>query len=282
VQARLAHDTDAGMSDDHGHVHDENCDHGELDALTEAILIAQSGLKSDVQALVDVLDEAQVYIPLAEDMPDVVEGEEMQMGEELTFRPHMLLDADHRAYAVAYTDPDLVEPLVEALGWETSGGPLKFIHLPARIAFDLAQQHVDGRDVEGLAFNPSTDLELVLRRDEAAAIAGGQALPLVGYVEELPEGVDDQTQVVEGADPPPAELLEALENARQRIHELVSVSVATTFNPERDREPHLTITLYTAKPDIDRSQLAERVMEKAAPFLPEPGYADIVFRDAPN
>lgn len=270
------------MSDDHDHVHVENCEHEELDALTEAILVAQSGLRSDVQALVDVIDEVHVYIPLAEDMPGVVEGEDVQFGEELTFRPHMLLDSDHRAYAVAYTDPELVEPLVEALGWETSGGPLKFIHLPLRIAFELAQEHVDGRDVEGLAFNPSTDFELVLRRDEAAAIAGGQALPLVGYVEDLPEGADEETQVVEGAEPPPAELLAALEQARARIRDLVSVGVATTFNPERDREPHLTITLYTAKPDIDRAALAEDVMEKASPFLPAPGYADIVFRDAPN
>ncbi len=272
------------MSDDHDHVHDENCEHEheELDALTEAILVAQSGLRSDVQALVDVIDEVHVYIPLAEDMPGVVDGEDVQFGEELTFRPHMLLDSDHRAYAVAYTDPELVEPLVDALGWETSGGPLKFIHLPLRIAFELSQEHVDGRDVEGLAFNPSTDFELVLRRDEAAAIAGGQALPLVGYVEDLPEGADEETQLVEGAEPPPAELLAALEQARVRIRDLVSFGVATTFNPERDREPHLTITLYTAKPDIDRAALAEEVMEKASPFLPAPGYADIVFRDAPN
>lgn len=272
----------------HDHEHDENCQHDHehdeegLDALGHALLVAQSGLRSDVQVLVDAIDESHVYIPLAEDMPGVVEGEEVQMDEELTFRPHMLLDSDHRAYAVAYTDPELVEPLVEELGWETSGGPLKFIHLPARIAFDLAQQNVDGQDVEGLAFNPSTDFELVLRRDEAAAIAGGQALPLVGYVEDLPEGTDTGTQIIEGAEPPPPELLAALRDSKQKLSDLVDFSVATTFNPERDREPHLTITLFVADPNLDRAELAEKVMDQAAPFLPDPGYADIVFRDAPN
>lgn len=275
------------MSHDHDHDHDH--DHGtnghaegELDALSAALVRAQSGLRSDVLPLVEMLDEAQVFIPLAEDIPDVPEDENVEIGEELTFRPHMLLDSDHRAYAVAYSDPELVEPLVEALGWTTSGGPLKFIHLPARVAFDLAQQNVDGRDVEGLAFNPSTDFELVLRRDEAAAINGGQALPLVGYVEELPDGPDTDTLVVEGADPPPPELLEALERAKVRINDLTGSQVATTFNPERDREPHLTITLFLARPDVDRAALAEEVMELASPFLPDPGYADIVFRDAPN
>ncbi|HSC89129.1 MAG TPA: SseB family protein [Polyangiaceae bacterium] len=272
------------MSDDHEHVHDEHCghDHEEPDALTEALLRAQSGLKSDVQALVDVLDQAEVYVPLAEDVPGVSEDEQVEMGEELTFRPHMLLDAEHRAYAVAYTDPALVEPLLEELGWETSGGPLKFIHLPLRVALDLAMESVEGRDIEGLAFNPETDLELVLRRDEVASLAAGQALPLVGYVEQLPEGPDTETQVVEGAEPPPAELLSALESAKSRIRELTGYLVQTTFNPERDREPHLTITLFVSQPDLDREALAERVMEEASPHLPSPGYADILFKDSPN
>ena len=34
----------------------------------------------------------------------------------------------------------------------------------------------------------------------------------------------------------------------------------TTFNPERDREPHLTITLEVPPGDVDRGAVAERVM----------------------
>lgn len=270
----------------HNHEHGGNShsheDAPEIDALTLILQQAQSGLRSDVQALVEVLDDAEIFIPLAEDMPGVEENQDIPMDDELTFRPHMLLDSEHRAFAVAYSDPELVEAVAEALEWTTSEGALKFIRVPLRVAFDLAQQHVEGRDVEGLAFNPSTDFELVLRRDEAASIAGGQALPLVGYVEDLPEGEDPNTQVIEGADPPPAELLAALDAAQERIKDFTGYRVETTFNPERDREPHLTITLYVARPDVDRAELAEDIMSEASPHLPEPGYADLVFKDAPN
>ena len=43
--------------------------------------------------------------------------------------------------------------------------------------------------------------ELVLMRDEVASLLQGNPLPLVGYVSQLGEGHDDDTQVVEGADP---------------------------------------------------------------------------------
>lgn len=276
------HDHHAAHGHDHHDHHDHDSDGGE-DDLTDAIEAARLGLRSEVQKLVEVLPEAEVYIPLSEDLPDTEEGEVVEWEGELTFRPHMILGEDQSIFAVCYSDPDLVEHMAEALGWQTSGEELKLICVPAQVAFDLAQLTIDGERVSGLVFNPGTDVELVLQRDEAASLLLGTAIPLVGYVADLPADVEEQSQVVEGADPPPDALLEALSKAKANIADLVDVRVETTFNPERDREPHLTIFLtIIARHDLDRQALADEVMEDAAPHLPAPGYADIVFLDAPN
>lgn len=253
------------------------------DLFSEALVRAQTGLRSEVRRLMDLMEVSLVWVPLAEDIPGVPENTEMEFTSDLTFRPHMLLDEDRRVFAVAYSDPDLVEPVREALDWETSGGALKFVHLPARIALDLSQETVDGHEVSGIVFNPSTDVELLLRRDEAAALLAGNALPLIGYVGELTDDGDPfEPTIVEGAEPPPAQLVDALDRAKAFISDLHSYRIDTTFHPERDREPHLTITLFVANPETDRDELATEVMERISELLPPPGYADIVFRDAPN
>lgn len=267
---------------DHDHSHDHDHDHDDFDLLP-ALEAARTGLKSQVAIFVEALKDAQVYIPLSEDMPDAPEGEQIEFDGDLTFRPHMILNSDESIFAVAYSEPELVEPMQAALDWKTSGGELKFICVPSHVLFDLAQVDVDGEQLSGLVFNPGTDLELVLQRDEAAAIGQGVAIPLVGYVADLPQGAEEETQIVEGAEPPPQALLLALERAVSQVENLVATEVTTTFNPERDREPHLTITLTViARDGLDRQALADATMEEVASHLPSPGYADIVFRDAPN
>ncbi len=271
-----------GHHHNHEHDHAHEHEHDEVD-LEPAIEAARTGLKSQVALFVEALKDAPVYIPLSEDMPNAPEGELIELEGDLTFRPHMILNSDESIFAVAYSEPELVEPMQSALDWKTSGGELKFVCVPSQVLFDLAQVDVDGEPLSGLVFNPGTDLELVLQRDEAAAIGQGNAIPLVGYVADLPPGAEEDTQIVDGAEPPPAELLLALERAVSKVSDLVATEVATTFNPERDREPHLTITLTVISRDgLDRQALADATMEEAAPHLPSPGYADIVFRDAPN
>jgi len=273
------------MSEGHDHDHSTNAAEEEAreKALSAALHRAQSGLRSDVAALIELLQEAHIYIPLSEDLPDTPEGEQIDMEGELTFRPHMILGEEEAIFAVAYSEPELVESMQTTLDWSTSGSELKFICVPSTVALDLAQVTIDGEQVTGLVFNPGTEAELVLRRDEVASLAQGAALPLVGYVSELEPGAESDAHVVEGAAPPPPALVEALERAKKEQADLVGFSVATTFDPERDREPHLTIVLVViGRHDLNRGALAEAVMDEVAQYLPAPGYADIVFRDAPN
>ncbi len=278
------------MSDHDGHDHDSDHDHGgdddhpedELIDLTEAVGIARRGLRSDVQVLIDALAQGELFVPLAEDIDEAPEGEVIEVEQELSFRPHMVLDEDQNMFCVAYTDPDFMEPMRDALGWTTSGGELKFASVPANFVLDMALQVIDDREVFGLVINAGLDEELLLRRDEVASIARGQALPLVGYVADIAPGPEETLNPIDGAEPLPEGMLQALAEAVHAQADLAKAEAIMTFNPERDREPHPTIVLSLARHGVDRHELAEAVMELVSPHVPEPGYVDIVFRDPAN
>ena len=287
-QSRLGHEHgDDHEGHDHAHDHEHgDHDHGDEGAdpelLTAIIENAQSGLKTDVQTLLNALLDGNVFIPLAEDIADAPEGEKIDFDGALSFRPHMLVHEDGSVFAVAYSEPELVEPLMNSLKWDTSGEDLKFLHLSARVALDLGQARVENVEVTGLVLNPGSEGELVLLRDEVGSLLQGTALPLVGYVSQLPEGMEDQTEVIEGAEEPPAALLAELDQIVTDEDDLQSFLLQTTFNPERDREPHLTLTLTLSHPGVDRHLLADSIMQRIGPHLPAPGYADLVFRELPN
>ncbi len=267
-----------GDRDHHDHEHpEEHLD--ELLDLSDLVEDARSGLRSDVQNLVDAFTQGELFVPLAEDIPDAPEGQRVEVEDELTFRPHMVIDDEGHMYSVAYTRPEFAEAMQEHLGWTTDGGDLKFCSVPARFVLEMALSVIDEEEVFGLVLNAGSDGELVLRRDEVGSMMQGHAVPLVGYIDDLSEVADEDTIVVEGADPPPAALLEALRAAQEQQEGLADFEVATTFNPERDREPHPTITLVLADSSVDRRSLAEAVMSTVSQHLPPPGYADVVFRD---
>ena len=271
-----------GHSHAHGDDHDHDHDHGdetEAAVLTQAVATAQSGLKRDVQALLDALTAGVLLVPLAEHIPGATPGEEVEIEEELSFSPHMLVGEDGHVFAAAFTEPAFAGEVAEALGWKTGQDDLEFVFLPALVALDLSQADLSDERLRGVAINPGTEVELVLSRDEAASLVQGVALPLVGYVDRLPEGAEASTQVVSGAEPPPEELLAVLARARAAEPAILDLDVKTTFNPERDREPHLTLFLTIAEGG-ERESIAQNLAELASPHLPPPGYLDVVFRDS--
>lgn len=252
----------------------------EIAELSGLLLAAQSGRRSDVQDLIDAAEDLSVFLPLSQPIQGAEEGVDFEVHDDLSLRPHMLLDTDEQPYAVAFSDPELAAELAEELEWRTGGDELQFVRVPLQVAFEISQEQVEGKAIRGLVFNPSTDVELVLSRDEASHLLQGKAIPLVGYVAELDED-EEGTLILEDADPPPPSLLETLGAQVAAIDELRGFEVHTTFNPERDREPHLTITLEIASDDVDRGSVAERVMAEATRHLPAPGYADVVFSVVP-
>ncbi len=249
--------------------------------ITSAIETARRGLRRDVQVLIDALEDGELYVPLARAIPDSEYGQRVEFDGDLELSPHLLIDEDERPYCAVFSRAELLEPVGEELGWTTDGGPLEYCALPAPIVFDMTLSVIDDKTVFGLVFNAMSDTELVLRRDEAASIAAGKALPLVGYVQEIPVQEFEETLVAEG-EPPPTELVQAIEHCVSSIDDIRGYKLERTFNAERDLEPHLTLTLSTNPGDLDYADISQRVVAEIEDKVPPPGYIDILFDEAPN
>ncbi len=249
---------------------------GEPPDLTVLVTRAQRGLRRDVAALEAALDDAELFIPLERAIEGASEGARMELDERVEIVPHFLFDPEGARYAALFTRPEHLEGLARTLGWETDGDELRVCTLPARIACELALGVIDERDVLGLVIDAGEPSELFLRRSELASLVAGQPIPLVGYVSELPPLDGEKTLVAEDADPPPPELVAALEACLAGLKDVAGHKLERTFNPERDLEPHLTLTLR-APETADHRAIAERVFEAVAERVPPPGYLDVVF-----
>jgi hypothetical protein len=144
----------------------------------------------------------------------------------------------------------------------------------------MALDAIDERSVFGLVVNPGDELsELFLRRAELASIVAGQPIPLVGYLADLPPLDDERILVAEGTGLEP-ELVSELERCLSSIAAVAGHRVERTFNPERDLEPHPTLTIVLRDDDADRRAIAQAVIESVGERLPPPGYLDILFEEA--
>lgn len=246
-------------------------------AVSAAVARARRGLRSDVQVLVDVLARAELLVPLRKRPAGVELGEPQQVGEELRLEPHLLADGQGRGYCALFSAQGSIEAAARAVGWTTDGGDFEFCALPAPVALDLALEMLDEPAIAGLVLDAVSEHELMLRRDEVATIAKGRALPLVGYVSEIPPQADEQTLVAELEGPPPAELVEALDACLgSRVG--VGYRLIETFNAERDTEPHLTLELRLAEQGCDRAALEREIGAAIEGKVPPPGYLDIILQ----
>lgn len=243
--------------------------------LTLRVAEAQSGLRRHVEALIAVLPDSELLVPLARDIPEAPEGERVEFDGELTLVPHLLPDAEGNLFSALFTNPDPLEPIVSALDWTTDGEPLKVCAFPARIALEMALNVIDEKDVSGLVIDAGSDSELCLTRDELSSILAGRAIPLIGYVGDIPDDERAKTLIAETG-PLPDALLERLASWAHGVPEVRSHKLERTFNADRDLEPHLSLTLEVG-PDADRRQLFEGVTQALEGSLPPPGYLDVLF-----
>lgn len=246
---------------------------------TAAVAQARRGLRKDVAALIQALESAPLIVPLAKSIEGVDLGKVQEVGEELSLSPHLLFDADRVGYLAVFTRGELLERATKQVSWTTDDGPLEFCTLPAAVVLELALAVVDGHRVRGLLLNPFDESELVLHRHELASIAQGRALPLVGYVEGIPHGEDEQRLVAEMGEPPPRDLVDAIEAVLAAFPGPPGYGLHRTFNPERDLEPHLTVNVHLGGQDVDRASIAARLGAAVEGKLPPPGYIDILFDD---
>lgn len=261
--------------------HDEPLSYNDLSA---AVRTAQRGFRSDVAQLAAALPGGALLVPLAKALDDVPLGEDVVPEDgEVSLVPHLLPEQDGGLFVPLFTDADILKTVGQYLEWSTEGdSELQYCTLPALVALDLALQLIDGKRVFGAVINPSDDHELLLSRDEVGALASGKAIPLVGYVQQIPLDKLEASLVAEAAEPPSPELLAAIKECVAHFPSVLDFELRHTFNPERDLEPHPTLVLkVTSEADIDLEELNQRLGDHVEGKLPEPGYIDVLF-DSPD
>jgi hypothetical protein len=245
--------------------------------LANVLKQAQRGFRSDVAALLDALEQADLLIPLAEPVAGATTGQRTKIEGELRLVPHFLPTPEGHYFAALFTNAALLDAIGSRLGWSTGTGELEFCSVPGGVALQMAAGTLD-ENVHGVVIDAGAESELVLTTAEVGQLVTGQAIPLVGYVAAIPDD-HQRTLVAEQGTPPSAELTTALERCLTELEQLDGYELLRTFNPERDLEPHPTIKLRTKPGDVDHGRLAKHVFAAVSPHLPPPGYVDIVFEN---
>ncbi|MCC6217175.1 MAG: SseB family protein [Polyangiaceae bacterium] len=248
--------------------------------LPAAIEVARRGFRRDVQVLLDAIAEAELIVPLARPIapPGV---DRIEAGPGLELEPHVLVDSDGHVYCALFSTAEGVEHAADELGWTTDGDAFEYVPVPARAALQMALETLDDERVVGVVLDALTPAELLLRQHEVASLVAGRAIPLVGYVHDIPEQEFEKTIVAEAGDPPPPGFVAAVERAVRAESAVRSYRLDRTFNPDRDVEPHPTLTLRI-RSGTDEPALAQRLIAGLGEEVPPPGYIDILFEPEPN
>jgi len=247
--------------------------------LTAAVIQARRGFRRDVAMLVESIPRGHLFVPLLRRVENVEVGVETKLGDELSLAPHLLFDEGRNAFLPVFTREEFVEAAITHVDLRTEGGELEYCTLPANVALEVALEVVDGSRVLGMLVNPFQETELVLRRHEIASIAQGKALPLVGYVSDIPLSEGEERLVAKLDGPPPRAIVDAIEAVLARREDPPKYGLHRTFNPERDLEPHFTLNLVSERQGPD-PKLADELGSALDGKLPPPGYIDIVWNDS--
>lgn len=242
---------------------------------TALIARMRRGLRRDVQGFVDQIDGVALHVALSRPIPDVTIGERQQLEDEITLAPHLLALND--AWVVAlFSDKDQVQTVGQYMNWRTGDSSLDVCTLPARVGFELALQLIDEQRVVGLVLNPGDDTEVFLSRAEAASIAAGKAIPLVGYIQEI-DNHDGAAPplIAELSEPVSNELIQPIEAWIERW-QFTGYKLQQTFDADRDLEPHLTLRVNASGQSVDPSVVAP-LLAALEGKIPAPGYIDVVF-----
>lgn len=250
----------------------------QLGDLTPWVARARRGFRSDVEPLTRSLATGSLLVPLARAIDGVPLGEAVEL-TEVSLVPHMIADGEGGFHVPLFTRLDILELVAEHLGWTTQGDELQSCTLPGPVAADLALDLFGHADVAGVVINPGDEAELLLRREELASIAQGKALPLVGYVSQIPLGANEQSLVCEMDSPLPPEVVREVESCVASFEGLSGYRIEQTFNAERDVEPHLTVTLQVGRAslDMDTARVGQHLWRQLEGKLPPPGYMDVLF-----
>lgn len=242
------------------------------------VIRARRGFRRDVADLVKALPKGRLFVPLMRRIENVQLGVDTELGEELSLAPHLLYDENQIGYVLAFTRSDLLEAAARQVDLKTDGGALDYCVLPAPVVLEVALEIVDDDRVAGVLVNALDESELVLKRHELASIAQGKAVPLVGYVADIPFSENEERLIAKLDGPPPQAMLDAIAGVLAHSPDAPSYGLFRTFSPERDLEPHFTLNLVRPGSDPDPA-LVQELGAALEGKVPAPGYVDILWND---
>ena len=237
--------------------------------------MARSGLKSDVAKLIEEVPAGALFIPLSRAIPGLEDGDAIDVDEEVTLSPHVLVDGEDRLYVALFTREEFIGPVKQAMDWKTDDEELEYCGLPAELALKIAHEACGNEQIVGAVVNAMQDTELVLHQDELGHLTQGQAIPLIAYVEGV-EGEAANAEDIADDDLPP-DFKSALDACVANADLVTGYSVQRAFDPERDREPHLALRFALNAAVEDYEDLRNIIVATLEGRVPPPGYIDILF-----
>jgi hypothetical protein len=220
-------------------------------SLTRPVKDAQSGLRRDVQKLIDAVPSGRLVVPLQRRLTAVRSGTVARLDQSIDIAPHFVPDHLGHPLIALFTFEGPLERVVPSLHWTTDRGPLEICWLPAKAGLQLAYKACDEPSVAGCVLDAGAPSELQLKRAEIRAILDERAIPLVNYAKVTLADVPIE---------PPAEGVRNLvEYIVTRHPEVIRYRLERLFDPERELEPRLVLTLRVKTSSEGRQELANEI-----------------------
>jgi len=231
------------------------------EAFTRTVREAQSGLRADVQKLIDALETGRLLVPLARKLTSIPTGQVTQVDRAVDISPHLLPNKLGQLFIPLFSYETPLDRLMPSLNWTTDGGQLEICWLPAKAALQLAYRAVDERQIVAAVIDVGVPSELQLTRAEIRGILDERALPLVNYASATLTDVLAPDQPAEG-------VRELVAKTLTRYPSIISHRLERLFDAERELEPRLVLTLRTTTATEARQEWANAIGATIIELLP--------------
>ena len=209
--------------------------------LTALVNKAQSGLKRDVEPLVEAIPEGGFFVSLARslNLPDAMSIPPAKA----PLSTHLLKHPDESVYVTVFTRPEYVQMVQEKEDWKTEDtDTAEVCALNARNALYYAWKLLTQTEgVVGLFINPYQENSLLLNRREVQNLFNGTVAPFSAYAERTPleEGESIMVRPADVSSVPG--FTDCVEGFVENEADLEGYEVVALFDEQRNAEPYLAI-----------------------------------------
>lgn len=242
------------------------------EAFTRTVREAQTGLRSDVQKLIDAIATGRLLVPLARKLTSIPTGQVTQVDRAVDITPHLLPNKLGQLFIPLFSYEAPLDRLMPSLNWTTDGGRLEICRLPAKAALELAYRAIDERRIAAAVIDVGVPSELQLTRAEIRGILDERAIPLVNYAKATLTDVLSPEQPSDG-------VRELVGKTAASYKVVTDHRLERLFDPERELEPRLVLTLRVATAPEHRQELANAIGSAIIDALPAFAKIQLRFED---